>query len=153
MKSIKQAKVSLQDKIADIITSFAGSMPFVYIHTILFAAWISTSGFGRDSFPFNFLTMTVSLEAIYLSTFVMISQNKQAAISENNNKRFQRVMLTDEKVDLKNETLIKELLSKIDIEHLSPMKKQLEELHQEFVNKDILVTKIIKNKYERKSQN
>ena len=63
----------LQDRIADGITSFAGSMPFIYIHIVWFAAWIA---FRVEKFPFGLLTMIVSLEAIFLSTFVMISQNR-----------------------------------------------------------------------------
>jgi uncharacterized membrane protein len=62
-----------QDRIADRITSFAGSMPFVYVHIVWFALWI---GFRVEAFPFGLLTMIVSLEAIFLSTFVMISQNR-----------------------------------------------------------------------------
>lgn len=72
----------LEGRIADSITSFAGSMIFVYFHVIIFTTWIITKGFGHDPFPFNFLTMTVSLEAIFLATFVMISQNRQEVVSE-----------------------------------------------------------------------
>jgi uncharacterized membrane protein len=64
---------SLQSRLADGITHFAGSMPFVYLHMLWFGAWI---GFGVEPFPFGLLTMIVSLEAIFLSTFVMISQNR-----------------------------------------------------------------------------
>jgi uncharacterized membrane protein len=67
-----------QLRLADKITAFAGSMMFVYIHVVIFAVWCGTGLFGADPFPFNFLTMTVSLEAIFLSTFVMIGQNRQA---------------------------------------------------------------------------
>jgi uncharacterized membrane protein len=67
---------SLQNRIADRITSFAGSMRFVYIHIVWFALWI---GLRVEAFPFGLLTMIVSLEAIFLSTFVMISQNRQDA--------------------------------------------------------------------------
>jgi uncharacterized membrane protein len=74
---------NLQDRIADTITRFAGSMPFVYLHIIWFTLWIAL---GVEKFPFGFLTMLVSLEAIFLSTFVMISQNradeKRAALAE-----------------------------------------------------------------------
>src|SRR3954454_14870395 len=65
-----------QNRIADGITRFAGSMTFVYLHVIWFAAWI---GFGVEQYPFGLLTMIVSLEAIFLSTFVMISQNRADA--------------------------------------------------------------------------
>ena len=61
---------------ADRITAFAGSMPFVYIHIAWFGCWI---GFGVERYPFGLLTMIVSLEAIFLSTFVMISQNRADA--------------------------------------------------------------------------
>ncbi|HEV8593809.1 MAG TPA: DUF1003 domain-containing protein [Pyrinomonadaceae bacterium] len=67
---------SIQNTIADRITAFAGSMGFVYIHIIWFAVWI---GFGVESYPYGLLTMIVSLEAIFLSTFVMISQNRADA--------------------------------------------------------------------------
>ena len=68
----------VQLRIADAITSFAGSMPFIYIHAVIFGIWCVTGGFGHDPFPFGLLTMVVSLEAIFLSTFVMIGQNRQA---------------------------------------------------------------------------
>jgi uncharacterized membrane protein len=72
---------SRQNRIADQITSFAGSMRFVYAHIIWFGIWIMLNvgllrGKGFDPFPFGLLTMIVSLEAIFLSTFVMISQNR-----------------------------------------------------------------------------
>jgi uncharacterized membrane protein len=67
---------SVQNRIADRITAFSGSMRFVYLHIIWFGAWI---GFGVEGYPYGLLTMIVSLEAIFLSTFVMISQNRADA--------------------------------------------------------------------------
>jgi uncharacterized membrane protein len=67
---------SVQNRIADQITAFAGSMWFVYIHIIWFSCWI---GLGVEKYPYGLLTMIVSLEAIFLSTFVMISQNRADA--------------------------------------------------------------------------
>ena len=67
---------SLQNRVADRITTFAGSMSFVYIHMLWFVVWI---GFRVEKYPFGLLTMIVSLEAIFLSTFVMISQNRADA--------------------------------------------------------------------------
>ena len=64
---------SLQARVADRITQFAGSMLFVYVHIVWFSCWI---GFHVEKYPFGLLTMIVSLEAIFLSTFVMISQNR-----------------------------------------------------------------------------
>ena len=67
---------SVQNRIADRITAFAGSMRFVYLHVLWFACWI---GLGAEKYPYGLLTMIVSLEAIFLSTFVMISQNRADA--------------------------------------------------------------------------
>src|SRR6266568_5368398 len=61
---------SVQNRIADAITTFAGSMWFVYIHVLWFAAWI---GLKVERYPYGLLTMIVSLEAIFLATFVMIT--------------------------------------------------------------------------------
>ena len=65
-----------QNRVADWITRFAGSMTFVYIHLLWFGCWI---GFGLEGYPFGLLTMIVSLEAIFLFTFVLISQNRADA--------------------------------------------------------------------------
>ena len=83
-RRIVEALKDAQDRAADRITSFAGSMSFVYLHSAWFGAWvlINVGLLGAtlvfDKFPFGLLTMIVSLEAIFLSTFVMISQNRQA---------------------------------------------------------------------------
>ena len=76
VKHAEERARNLQDRIADAITRFAGSMQFVYIHIIWFAVWII---FRVENYPFGLLTMIVSLEAIFLSTFVMISQNRADA--------------------------------------------------------------------------
>jgi uncharacterized membrane protein len=68
----KQRAESVHNRIADQITAFAGSMVFVYIHVGWFACW---TGFAVEKYPYGLPTMIVSLEAIFLSTFVMISQN------------------------------------------------------------------------------
>jgi uncharacterized membrane protein len=68
----------LQLRIADGITAFAGSMPFVYLHAVLFGIWMLVI----EPDPWPMLTLIVSLEAIFLSTFVMIGQNRQAAFQQ-----------------------------------------------------------------------
>jgi uncharacterized membrane protein len=75
----EQRAKSVQNRIADAITEFAGSMIFVYVHIVWFAVWIL---FRVEKYPFGLLTMIVSLEAIFLSTFVMISQNRADAKRE-----------------------------------------------------------------------
>ena len=79
LKYEEQRAESIQSRIADAITAFAGSMAFVYVHIIWFALWISIP---LEKYPFGLLTMIVSLEAIFLSTFVMISQNRADAKRE-----------------------------------------------------------------------
>jgi uncharacterized membrane protein len=69
---------NLQLRIADKITAFAGSMAFVYLHVVLFAAWMLLF----EQSPWPTLTLIVSLEAIFLSTFVMIGQNRQSAFQQ-----------------------------------------------------------------------
>jgi uncharacterized membrane protein len=69
---------SVQLRVADAITTFAGSMWFVYVHIVLFAVWMLVF----EKSPWPTLTLVVSLEAIFLSTFVMIGQNRQAAFQQ-----------------------------------------------------------------------
>jgi uncharacterized membrane protein len=75
-KAFRRANPQL--RIADAITSFAGSMMFVYLHAVLFTVWMLLV----ESDPWPKLTLIVSLEAIFLSTFVMIGQNRQAAFQQ-----------------------------------------------------------------------
>jgi len=78
---------SVQDRLADAITTFSGRMVFAYVHIVWFGVWIllNTGWVGVrafDPFPYGLLTMVVSLEAIFLSTFVLISQNRLSAETE-----------------------------------------------------------------------
>jgi len=75
----RERRQSLENRAADRITAFSGSMRFVYIHVAWFSLWI---GLGVESYRYGLLTMIVSLEAIFLSTFVMISQNRADAKRE-----------------------------------------------------------------------
>jgi uncharacterized membrane protein len=76
LEHARERAESVQNRIADRITAFAGSMRFVYLHILWFGCWI---GFSVEGYPYGLLTMIVSLEAIFLSTFVMISQNRADA--------------------------------------------------------------------------
>jgi uncharacterized membrane protein len=85
----RQAKSerSAQDRIADWVTDFSGQTVFVYVHIVWFGIWIllneGVGGFKPfDPFPYGLLTMIVSLEAIFLSTFVLISQNRLSEEAE-----------------------------------------------------------------------
>ena len=78
LQQFNQRAADVQLRIADRITAFAGSMSFVYLHVLLFAVWMLVF----EKSPWPTLTLIVSLEAIFLSTFVMIGQNRQAAFQQ-----------------------------------------------------------------------
>jgi uncharacterized membrane protein len=101
-------KDTFSTRLADKITTFVGSMRFVYIHAVIFALWTGTGLFGIDEYPFNFLTMIVSLEAIFLSTFVMIAQNRQDAFAQ---AKADREYQTDHIELLGNTSLNREILA------------------------------------------
>ena len=79
LEHARERRKSLENRMADRITEFSGSMRFVYLHIIWFTSWILL---GVEAYPYGLLTMIVSLEAIFLSTFVMISQNRADAKRE-----------------------------------------------------------------------
>ncbi len=110
-EEIKKLK-KLEDRSADKITSFAGTMSFVYLHSLWFGAWILINlgilgaGLAFDKFPFGLLTLIVSLEAIFLSTFVMISQNRQAQAAEIRSEMdYQTDVKAEKEIDIIMETL------------------------------------------------
>jgi uncharacterized membrane protein len=78
LRQFEKRAANTQLRIADNITAFAGSMKFVYMHAVIFAVWMIV--FERSPWPT--LTLVVSLEAIFLSTFVMIGQNRQASFQQ-----------------------------------------------------------------------
>jgi uncharacterized membrane protein len=82
IKTFEKRASDFQLRLADRVTTFAGSMGFVWIHVAIFGFWIASGLFGADNYPFQFLTFVVSLEAIFLSTFVMIGQNRAAAFQQ-----------------------------------------------------------------------
>ncbi len=102
-------KRNLLEKIADFIAKFCGNMWFVYMHVLLFTVWLSLNYYyetGFDPPPFGLLTLIVSLEAIFLSSFILISQNRQSRISEMRSEM-------DYQVNLKAEKEIAEILEVI----------------------------------------
>jgi len=102
-------QVSLNDRVAEKITEIAGSTTFLVVNVLLFIFWIllNTGYFGEkfiiDPFPFSFLTTAVSLEAIILSTFVLMSQRRQSKVSEIRTE-------LDYKTDLESEVDIKAII-------------------------------------------
>jgi uncharacterized membrane protein len=123
MAEAKRRASSLQLRIADGITAFAGSMRFVYVHAVVFAAWMLW--FERSPWPT--LTLVVSLEAIFLSTFVMIGQNRQAA--------FQQVKADHDFVSTEQELANNTTLTKQIAELTTRIEQLTSEIHGEVVGK------------------
>ena len=112
---------SAEGKLAEYISNFAGSMPFVYFHIIWFSAWIivnSTTFFGLiepfDPFPYGLLTMIVSLEAIFLATFIMINQNRQTLIDTYRELEEEIEDLEEEKEQEELEEEVEDIQSDLD---------------------------------------
>jgi uncharacterized membrane protein len=119
LEEAAKAERSKSDQIADVIANFCGSMPFVWAHLIWFAAWIiinTMPGVDHfDPFPFNFLTLIVSLEAIFLSTFILISQNHETRLSERRNQLDLQINLLTEQENTKMLTLLGRIAEKVGV--------------------------------------
>lgn len=108
-----------QDRLADAVTSFTGSMTFVFIHLALFGIWIiwNLGWLGLPPFDKSFvvLAMFASVEAIFLSTFVLISQNRQAALADQRAELDLQVSLLAEHEITRLVTLVTAMAQKMDI--------------------------------------
>lgn len=118
-REVEETRTVVQ-RVADWIAAFSGSIPFLLIHVVVFALWLLVNsvkipGIQQfDPYPFGFLTLAVSLEAIFLSVFVLLSQNRQAA-----KDRIRSDVEYD--VNLKAELEISHLHEKIDRLHSESM--------------------------------
>ena len=132
---------TLQDRIADGITDFAGHLWFVYIHIVWFGAWIliNTGKLGLkpfDPFPYGLLTMIVSLEAIFLSTFVMISQNRMSNDAERRANLHLHIGLLTEHETTRILQMLDAIQDKLGIENDSD--SELADLEMETKPEDVL---------------
>ena len=111
---------STSERIANVITGFCGSMVFVWVHVIWFGLWIMLNlvpGVQHlDPFPFTFLTLVVSLEAIFLSTFILISQNHDSRISDRRNHLDLQINLLSEQENTKRIMMLQAIASKVGAE-------------------------------------
>jgi len=111
---------SLADRVADGISGFCGTMPFLWIHLIWFGGWIILNllpGIKHfDPFPFQFLTLVVSLEAIFLSTFILISQNRESRLTDRRNHLNLQIDLLSEQENTKMLKMIEKISNKLGIE-------------------------------------
>jgi len=105
------------DRVAEVIAAFCGSMTFVWVHVVWFGGWIVFNllpGFKHvDPFPFTFLTLVVSLEAIFLSTFILISQNHDSRVSEKRNHLDLQINLLSEQENTQMLRLLQQIAVKV----------------------------------------
>ena len=131
-ESAKQERKK-SDLIADVIARFCGSMTFVWVHVAWFGAWILINALPGlphlDPFPFTFLTLVVSLEAIFLSTFILISQNHDTKISERRNHLDLQINLLSEQENTTMLSILRAIAIKVgaELEH----HEELEALSEE----------------------
>ncbi len=116
----EEKEASLQERIADRITRFTGSMLFVYIHLALFGFWIIANlgwipGLPKWDPTFVVLAMWASVEAIFLSTFVLISQNRMAAVAEKRAELDLQISLLSEHEITKLTTLVASIAERLDV--------------------------------------
>jgi len=155
---------SFHVKVADKITEWAGSMGFVYFHILWFAWWILANEgyFGPkyvfDPFPYGLLTMIVSLEAIFLATFIMISQNISGKKSELRAEHEYQVNLETEKNVAELLAIIKEMRRESELKHetIDDIKETVEEIaeHTEEEKEDIKehIEKVPESDLEQKTE-
>jgi len=121
LEKAAQESQSPANRVADAITRFCGSMLFVWVHVAWFAVWIFVNTVYMkkpiDPFPFNFLTLVVSLEAIFLSTFILISENRQSKVDERRSHLDLQINLLSEQENTKMLQLLKEIADKLGIDH------------------------------------
>ncbi|MES2192595.1 MAG: DUF1003 domain-containing protein [Pseudomonadota bacterium] len=120
MRRVEEAALanrSRADRMAAFIAGFCGSMTFVWLHVAAFSMWIVFNAFPGlnhfDPYPFTFLTLVVSLEAIFLSSFILISQNYELRISERRNQLDLQINLLTEQENTKMLQLLERIASKV----------------------------------------
>jgi len=127
-------KASLEDRIADRITDFVGSMPFIYLHLALVGGWIVANlGWVPGVRPwdpsFVVLAMIASVEAIFITTFVMISQNRMAALAERRANLHLQISLLEEHETTRLMALTRAIAARLDVK--TPLDAEIEELQRD----------------------
>lgn len=115
----QKANRTFGEKISESIALFCGSMTFVYVHVVWFGGWIvfnSLLSTPFDPFPYTFLTLVVSLEAIFLSTFILISQNHDTRLSERRNHLDLQINMIAEEENTKMLELLQAIAEKVGVD-------------------------------------
>lgn len=113
-------KRSRADRIAAFVANFCGSMPFVWLHVLIFCGWLAWNSWPGlshfDPYPYTFLTLVVSLEAIFLSAFILISQNYELRISDRRNQLDLQINLLTEQENTKMLQLLEQIAAKVGVD-------------------------------------
>jgi uncharacterized membrane protein len=118
IENAQKRDVTTGEWISDVIARFCGSMTFVWVHVVWFTAWIviNTVFYEFDPFPFTFLTLVVSLEAIFLSTFILISQNREGQLTSRRNHLDLQINMLAEQENTKMLTILAQIAEKVGVE-------------------------------------
>jgi uncharacterized membrane protein len=120
LEDAAKAKRTGSDRVADAISGFCGSITFVWAHVLWFGGWVVLNVLPQfphfDPLPFSFLTLIVSLEAIFLSTFILISENRQARLDERRNHLDLQINLLAEQENTKMIELLARIADHLGIE-------------------------------------
>ncbi|MFN0140392.1 MAG: DUF1003 domain-containing protein [Pyrinomonadaceae bacterium] len=127
----EKRKRTFGEKLSSAIAAFCGSMTFVYVHIAWFGGWVAINGFfpslAFDEFPFTFLTLVVSLEAIFLSTFILISQNHETKLAERRNQLDLQINMLAEQENTKQIELLEAIARKVGVDMDDPELSLLKE--------------------------
>lgn len=118
LENAQRRKRTAGEQLSELIAGFCGSMTFVYVHIAWFGFWIVFNDIGSvafDPFPYTFLTLIVSLEAIFLSTFILISQNHDTQLSERRNHLDLQINLLAEQENTKLLELLQAVAAKVGV--------------------------------------
>jgi uncharacterized membrane protein len=123
IENAQKQKRTMGEKISEAVAGFCGSMTFVWVHVAWFGMWVvinSMPKFAFDPFPYTFLTLVVSLEAIFLSTFILISQNHDTQMSERRNHLDLQINMLAEQESTKTLELLKRVAERVGVEINDP---------------------------------
>ncbi len=136
LEQAANARRSVTDRVAGAISRFVGSMTFVYLHVVWFGLWIAISSLPQvpeswriDPFPFTFLTFVTSLEAIFLSTFILISQNHEERLARRRNHLDLQINLLSEQENSQMLKLLEAIAHRLNM-HTDPNTEVLRQATQ-----------------------
>ncbi len=141
----EESQWTAQERAANRVTRFIGTLPFIYLHIMLFGGWLILNSFQIgglpqwDPYPFSILAVLATLEAIFLSTFILISQNRQAAMAEKRAHLALQVSLLSEHEITQIIGMVEAIAAHLKIEdaHLPEVKELKNDVHPELVLKTI----------------